>query len=189
VVPAAGTAVGSPSPFDGLPEDGWMAYLIDGQMHVVASVRDPTPREVAAARSAPVRMGLARPGRHLMVLGIEIAGFRDGWGEMPFALGLVEPERRRLLPPEMGGHGYVVMVLVDASTGLVEAFRPLRLPPAWTRRMHEIAEAQQDALSDFSPAAHDREVALFRALWPDTRALAAAFDTIAEAVDPGPTAR
>src|SRR3546814_1453991 len=77
---------GATIPSDVPIEEGFTILLVEGVVTIVGSLNDLRPKQISAARSAAVRIGLAKATNGLIVLGLTIYGLTDGWEGIPFSL-------------------------------------------------------------------------------------------------------
>src|SRR3546814_12976392 len=70
---------GATIPSDVPIEEGFTILLVEGAVTIVGSLNDLRPKQISAARSAAVRIGLAKATDGLIVLGLNIHGLTDGW--------------------------------------------------------------------------------------------------------------
>jgi hypothetical protein len=159
-------AVGAPMPIPTPPEEGFRVLLFEGQFLLVGNLTHLQQHELAAAEHQPISLGLVPVSPHLFLLMLSIPILTQGWADIPFALGLEQPENRRLVVPEANGASSMLLAIVERETGLVEVMRPLALSPRFTADLHQAIEDQQDALAGFSVAHFEATLTEARRRWP-----------------------
>jgi hypothetical protein len=147
-------------------------YRFSSGMHdLVLFLEDPTEREVQAARTGEAEFAMLFQDGVIMLC----HRFGDGlpWSDSAFSIWLV-PSAERVLPPVLVGQQRALMVvlLVDASTGILLTFRVVSLSPEFTTHLHE-AIRRQARMSFKGKADNDKRVARIRRLYPTTEALVA----------------
>lgn len=160
--------VGSRFPVAPPEQEGFVLMLFEGQLVGVGNFGGLGPRDARLFGTAQLRVGLARATSDLMLLCIDIKGFRfgDGWFEMPFAIAVERPEQRRLAPPDGEGRMSIVLILVDRDDGTVRALRPVRLSKGFSATLLDTIDAQQDAQGAYDMARYAADYAAATRRWP-----------------------
>jgi len=177
-----GLAVGHPSPFPP-PGEGFIATLFEGQIHLVGGYLGLRRREIQAARCAKVTLGLMQVSPGLLLVGLRWPGLLVGWADLPFALAVEPPSRRRWPAPSVGGDAMVVASLVDLADNRVRALRTLRLSPTFGRELHRIMDEQMDSLEGYDRAAYVAEVDSVRRRLPTPADVGAVMTVVEVAQD------
>jgi hypothetical protein len=137
---------------------------------LVCCLAAPTAREVRQYRArTPCRFALAVHGPVLFLL------YRFGdlpWSDSPYSVHLLPAGRRRV--PDTADladpHALLMVVLVDAATGLVRQIRAVTFSPAFTAALH-LAIRDQLASPWPGPAAYDAALAALYRRYPTSEAL------------------
>jgi hypothetical protein len=99
------------------------------------------PQEIAAVESGPARFAFARRGDVIYLC------WRFGeqpWSDATYSIHLVPPDER-VAPPvwtEPTARALLSVILVEATTGLIEAMRVVSFSPDFTRRLHSAIREQ-----------------------------------------------
>lgn len=126
--------------------DGTSLFSVSpGGYELACFLARPTAREVRAYRAGSVcRFALADHPPVLFLL----YQFGDlPWSDSPYSIRLLPPDRQQL--PDTAGladpHALLMVILVDAATGLVRVIRAVTFSPAFTTALHLAIAAQQAA--------------------------------------------
>lgn len=161
-----GMQPGSSMPAEPPENEGFSILLLGGLLVISASFSRLLPREIRAARSSPVRVGIAKFSDGVMVLGMNVKGLTNGWADLPFALAIEKPENRHIIPAEMTGERDFLLVLTDHTTQKIAVMRLLRLSAQWSAEFDRILEAQQDSLGTYDREACLRDIKASHERWP-----------------------
>jgi hypothetical protein len=173
-----GVAAGFMVDLPRLPHEGFILFLFEGQLFLVAQFDGLTPAEVEAARTASPSLGLVPATDDLMILAAALPGLANGWCDMPFAAGIEAPQSRRLNPPEADGTSVILLALTEGMTGEVAVLRPLRMSARWTEKLHDIIRRQLEGATGYDRHAYERDVRESRRRWPSPNDLVSSLAVI-----------
>lgn len=126
-------------------------YNYRGGMHELRMFfNHPSAEEVASVRRGHCRFALTVEQGVIFLL----YRFEDAvpWGDAPYSIHLVPEAERQLPAATTTEHALLSVILVDASTGLVNAIRAVTFTPGFTQRLH--AEICAQAVRPFSKTGH-----------------------------------
>lgn len=128
----------------------------------------PSKSEIRDIRKGACEFALIERGPAIVLCYL----FGDGeWSDAPFSWHLV-PEEQRDLPSadlEADKRASLMVMLIDASNGIVGAIRTVSWSPDFTREMH--AAIRRQALSPWDEMAFERAVQSLYAIAPTSRAM------------------
>jgi hypothetical protein len=147
------------------PETPHLRLTTDG-CELALFFRSPTPREVAAVQRGKAKFAWI-DSEHTAVLAFR---FDDGvpWSDTPYTPHREHTDTPAGLPPG-DGHLLVVVVLVDAATGIVRAIRAVTWPPRFAGAVRRSLDRLLAA--PFSPQAADAALEALYARYPKTAEL------------------
>ena len=143
----------------------------DGGHELLMWLRSPTRAEVRDITKGAASFGLL-VDQSLLVLLYRLG---DIDGDAPYSYWMAHGDGRSAPPPaEMAEpHALLSIVLVDASTGLVQGLRGVTFSPAFTARLHLAIQAQA-AAPTLSREDYDRAAEELYRRYPTTAAMWAA---------------
>jgi hypothetical protein len=140
--------------------------LATGGCELALFFATPTAREVQAVRRGKAQFAWV-DSEHAAVLAFR---FGDGvpWSDAPYTPHREHPDTPAGLP-EGDGHLMVVVVLVDAATGIVRAIRGVTWPPRFVAAVRRSVDRM--LATPFSPQAADAALEALYARYPNTAEL------------------
>lgn len=178
-----GMRPGSDVPVTLPASEGFTILLFGGQLTIIGNFNNLQPREIRAAQTSPVRIGIAKATDGLMVLGMSVKDLTSGWEGLPFSLPSEPIERRHIMPPDMTGERALLLVLVDRATEKVAVMRPLMMSSTWSAEFERILEFQEDLSGSYTRADYLRDVEEARRRWPSPNDLPKDFSVVELARD------
>lgn len=130
----------------GEPFDASIATWIEGASFnfapggcaLVIAAAHPSADLVSAIQDEPIRMALARPPNVPQIYVCYSFGRQAPWGAIPMAYQRLSATARGVLAKEAETDSPLVIVLVDASDGVVRALRAITLAHGLVRRLHGV---------------------------------------------------
>lgn len=130
----------------------------------------PSPKEIAAFKTSPVRVGLYLEGNVIFLL-FRIEGCME-WSDQAFSIRLVDEKDQALPPLPPGLRILLTLILVNADSGIVMAIRAVTFSPHFSRLLHMAMRHQKD--SAFNASAHQSTIEAVYRRFPNSKALAKA---------------
>lgn len=162
---------GIPFPIALPKEEGLVALLFEGQITFVSSYPYLREDEVECARRGTMKIGVQGVTDGLMAFALSISGFTEGWADMPFAIGIEQPENRRLTPVSEGRGRPLNFILVDRTTKRVRVIRPVIAGLKLTREIEKLARKQIETAESYDLKQYDEDIARLYEKWPSPNAL------------------
>ena len=145
---------------------------------ILQACENPTPQEVRGARTGRIRLALVEAGKHTMFVLICQKDMTKGWADMPFSWNLLQPGKHPLAYKQQEGHArlsrYLFKLVLCDQHAIVRAMRAVTVSPQFTQILDAALLRQQANLGEFSPAAHDAELAAAYRRWPTSEAMLSA---------------
>ena len=161
-------ALGQPHPYltGRRLTEGVVLSIVRGDFAICAIYDHPTPTEIAAYQHDDLRVALVPAGDHTFFMMMKPGA--QNWTDMPFALGLLDPDQRDVLPPRDALNGYLIhFELVDLHSHVVHGLRLFTITPAFSFLLElQIAKLRRN-LSRFSVGRHSDEIAAMYRRYPD----------------------
>ena len=111
---------------------------------------NPADVERVSIQNRPAQFGIYIQGPVIFLL----HKFGDmPWNDSPYSFWAVPEQYRRLPDINDQDHAFLRAVLIDTSTGIVEALRALTFSAQFTRRLHE--EIVLQSMKPWDPGAYD----------------------------------
>lgn len=131
-----------------------------GQPVVFFGLDSPTPEEVEAVQSGPIKMAIFRSDEHLSFLLAHMPGLNalDGWDDAPFSAMMSAPEDRQMRPREPEAGWAFIFVLVDTRTGILRALRTGTVSPVFSQIMEEVMTEQVANGAGFTRERHAQSI-------------------------------
>ncbi len=142
--------------------------LRPGRLRVTSFYERPTQSEINAYRFGPVTFALAVAGSHVLVIAVQYGELP--WVDMPFEVHRIAPERRGVPTGDPYDAVWIRSVLVDASTGVVQALRIDAVDGEFACGLRAAVWEQLETARDDDAAA--QELHRIRAEYPTSELLA-----------------
>lgn len=125
--------------YDELPEYNYRS----GQHRLILFLRNVTAQEIEAVRSASVKLAFT------VINDVLIFQYRFGsvirWSDATYTWHKV-PAEEQIRPPRLTGaqRALLEIILVEATTGVIEVLRLVSMSPTFSQRLHTAIERQAD---------------------------------------------
>lgn len=142
--------------------EGAIVSLTPNNFGIVEILDAPKRAELRVRRDHRFHIGLVGGYQHTVFFVLHWGhGSGTGWGELPFALGVLDPDDRDAVPPPRSkSQGYFIHYeLVDLATHVVMAVRAFSVTPPFSALLQQEVEKLRTNLPDFTFERHCAEIA------------------------------